>query len=111
MPLKYLSLVFLLIGLLQLTSNIAFLLFSLFLLYVGIYSIEKQNQKSAVAVIGLFVCVVVFIFYGRSFMDGRLFSVDTILDEKRVQRWEVSYEIFSENPLRSCICLFVFTEH
>ena len=97
--LKVLILVFLLLGLLQLTNTIAFLLFTLFLLYVVIYSMKRQNQKSAVSVIGLLVCVVVFIFYGRSFMDGRLFFVDTILDEKRVQRWEVSYEIFRENPL------------
>ena len=27
-----------------------------------------------------------------------MFSVDAILDEKRVQRWEVSYQIFKENP-------------
>ena len=91
--------VFLLFGLLQLTSKMALLLFLLFLLYVGIYNIKKQRQRSVTSTIGLLICALIFLLYGGDFMKGRLFFVDAILDEKRIDRWEVSYEIFRENPV------------
>ena len=91
--------VFLLFGLLQLTSNMALLLFILFLLYVVVYNFKRQNQQSLATIFGLLAWAFVFLFYAGNFTKGKLFFVDTILDEKRIERWEVSYEIFRENPI------------
>ena len=32
-------------------------------------------------------------------MSGSMFSVDSVLDKKRIERWEVSYQIFKQEPL------------
>lgn len=97
--LKYVLLGILLIGLFQLTSKIALLLFLIFLLYMVSFNLKKQKQQSIVLISGLFICAFVFIVYGAKYMKGQLFFVDSFLDEKRIERWEVSYEIFKENPL------------
>lgn len=97
--LKYVLLGFLLIGLFQLTSKIALLLFLLFLLYMVSYNLKKRKQQSIVLISGLFICAFAFIVFGAKYMKGQLFFVDSFLDEKRIERWEVSYEIFKENPL------------
>jgi len=97
--LRYVILGVLLIGLFQLTSKIALLLFLLFLLYMISYNLKKRKQQSIVLISGLFICAFVFIVFGAKYMKGQLFFVDTILDEKRIERWEVSYEIFKEHPL------------
>lgn len=97
--LKYVLLGILLIGLLQLTSKIALLLLLLFLLYMISYYLRKRKQQSIVLITGLLICAFVFIVFGAKYMKGQLFFVDSFLDEKRIERWEVSYEIFKENPL------------
>ena len=96
--LKYVLLFFLFFGLFQLTSRIALLFFLFFLLYVGAYNLKKQKQQSVVLILGLFICAFVFLIFGAKYMRGQLFFVDSILDEKRIERWGVSYEIFRENP-------------
>lgn len=96
--LKYFLLILLLFGLVQLTSKIALILFLLFLLYVAVDRIKKHRRQSTVLVIGLVTCALAFLLFGSNYVQNRMFFVDTIFDEKRIERWEVSYEIFKENP-------------
>ena len=87
------------VGLLQLTNKISLLLFVSFLFYVAIHKFKRQSLKSTVLILGLLVSSTVFIAYGGKYIKSSMFSVNTIIDEKRIERWEVSYEIFRENPL------------
>lgn len=95
---KILLLTILLAGLFQLMSKVTLLLFVLFLLYVGVVSLKKYKQQSMVLIMGLAICAFVLFVFGKDYMKNQMFFVDTIIDEKRIERWEVSYEIFREHP-------------
>ena len=87
------------LGLFQLTSKLGFLLSFSFLFYVVVHRFKKQSQKSTILVFGLIISFAVFLTLGGKYMKGSMFFVNNVLDEKRIERWEVSYEIFQENPL------------
>ena len=44
------------------------------------------------------VFTMTFMAFGKDFMKKGMFFVDNIFDEKRIERWDVSYEIFREHP-------------
>lgn len=96
--LRYSLLVVFLFGLFQLASKMALLLFVLFLFYIAVRNVKHYKQQLIVLVFGVSVCTSFFWAFESYYMQSRMFSVDAIFDEKRVQRWEVSYQIFKENP-------------
>lgn len=49
--------------------------------------------------LGIFLCAALFWVFGSYYMKSSMFSVDAVLDEKRIERWEVSYDIFREYPV------------
>lgn len=96
--LRYILLIIFLFGLFQLASKMALLLFILFLFYVAVSNIRHYRQQLVILIFGVLLCTSFFLAFENYYMQSRMFSVDAILDEKRVQRWEVSYQIFKENP-------------
>lgn len=96
---KYILLTFFLLGLFQLTSNIALLLFIVFIFYVAVSNLKEYRQQLVVLILGVFLCGAIFWVFGGFYMKSKMFSVDAVLDEKRIERWEVSYQIFRENPI------------
>ena len=96
---KYFAIAFFLLGLFQLTSKIALLLFVLFIFYVLVTTIKNNTYQKLVLAVGILFSTLVFWFFGSQYMNGTMFSVDSVLDKKRIERWEVSYQIFKEDPL------------
>ncbi len=96
--LRYTLLIIFLFGLFQLASKMALLLFVLFLFYIAVSNIKQYKQQLIVLVFGVSLCTTFFWAFESYYMQSRMFSVDAIFDEKRVQRWEVSYQIFKESP-------------
>lgn len=96
--LRYTLLIIFLFGLFQLANKMALLLFVLFLFYIAVSNIRHYKQQLIVLVFGVSLCTSFFWTFESYYMQSRMFSVDAIFDEKRVQRWEVSYQIFKENP-------------
>ncbi|WP_298792856.1 O-antigen ligase family protein [uncultured Allomuricauda sp.] len=95
---KYFFLIVFVFGLFQLASDMVVLLLFMFFVYLAISKVSTYRQQLMVLVSGIGVCALVFWTMGDKYMNNRMFSVDSILDEKRIERWEVSYEIFKENP-------------
>ena len=95
---KFVLLTVLLVGLFQLTSKIALVLFLLFLLYMVSYNLKIRKQQSIGLISGVFLFAIIIFMFGAKYMKGQMFFVDSLLDEKRIERWEVSYEIFREHP-------------
>ncbi len=95
---KYILLIIFLFGLFQLASKMAILLLVLFFLYLAINNIRQYKQQLILLIFGILFSAFVFWTFGNQYMKSRMFSVDEILDEKRIDRWEVSYQIFKENP-------------
>ena len=96
--LKVAIVLFLTLGLFQLASRMALLLFVLFFLFLLISKYYKHKWHIHALVIGILTVSALFIFIGSRYMEDRIFSKEAILDSKRVERWEVSYEIFTEYP-------------
>ncbi|MCL6266673.1 O-antigen ligase family protein [Flagellimonas myxillae] len=95
---KYFFLIVFVFGLFQLASDMVVLLLLLFFVYLAISKVSIYKQQIMVLVSGIGICALLFWTMGDKYMNNRMFSVDSILDEKRIERWEVSYEIFKENP-------------
>ena len=96
--LKVSLVLFMTLGLFQLASRMALLLFVLFFLFLLISKYYKHKWHIHALVIGILTCSAMFIFIGSKYMEDRIFSKEAILDSKRVERWDVSYEIFTEFP-------------
>ena len=96
--LKVSLVLFMTLGLFQLASRMALLLFVLFFLFLLISKYYKHKWHLHALVIGILTCSAMFIFIGSKYMEDRIFSKEAILDSKRVERWDVSYEIFTEFP-------------
>jgi len=96
--LKYPIMVFLIFGLFQLASRMALVLLILFILYFFLLHIKRYKTQITLLILGLVACFVLFNKVGSDYMKSRLFSKESIADDKRFQRWEASYQIFKENP-------------
>lgn len=96
--LKYPIMVFLIFGLFQLASRMALLLIVVFILYFFLLYLKKYKAQIALLILGLIACSLLFNKLGSDYMKSRLFSKESIADDKRFQRWEASYQIFKENP-------------
>ncbi len=95
---KFLLFMFLLVGLFQLSSRMVLLLFGLFLIFFSAKKFMEDRWQVLVLVMGMSLFAGVFMFYGSSYLEKRLFSSDNVLGDKRIERWSISYEIFKEHP-------------
>ncbi|MEM8509921.1 MAG: O-antigen ligase family protein [Bacteroidota bacterium] len=95
---KYVILVFFSIGLVQLASEMALLIFCLVFSYMVVHNMMRQRNQLIILILGIALCIFVFWSFGGKYMSSQMFTVDSILDEKRIERWEVSYQIFKEHP-------------
>lgn len=96
--LKYPIMLFLVFGLFQLASRMALLLILLFVVYFLLMKTKKYKAQLTLLILGLIACLVLFNNIGSQYMKSRLFSKESIVNDKRFQRWEASYQIFKENP-------------
>ena len=96
--LKLLILFFLFFGLFQLANRMALLLFLMFLAFFILKRTKEYRHQLFILILGILLCSVLFNQYGSEYMKDRLFSKEALMDEKRFDRWLVSYEIFKENP-------------
>lgn len=95
---KFLLFMFLLVGLFQLASRMALLLFGLFLIYYSAKRFMENRWQVLVLLVGMALFSGIFMFYGSRYMEKRLFSSENVLEDKRIERWRISYEIFKEHP-------------
>lgn len=86
-------------GLFQLASRMALILFFLLFVVLIIHRLRNRKWHMLVLVAGLTFCVVTYVNYGSDYLKNRLFSKESFLNDKRFKRWQVSYEIFKDNPL------------
>jgi O-antigen ligase len=86
-------------GLFQLASRMALILFFFLFLGIVIHRLRRKKWHMLVLLAGLLLCTVTFLNYGSDYLKRRLFSSESVLEDKRFSRWEVSYEIFRENPI------------
>jgi O-antigen ligase len=96
--LRYATILFLLIGLFQLASRVALLMLLVLVGYFLLMRIAKYRFQSIFILLGLILCLVVFNKIGSSYLKQRLFTKEAIVDDKRFERWDASYQIFKENP-------------
>ena len=97
-PLKFGLYLVLILGLFQLASRTALLLLAIFLIFLIIKSTREYKIQLLVLVLGILASISLMIFVGSTYMEDRIFSIEAVTDSKRVERWEVSYEIFKEHP-------------
>lgn len=97
--LKFLIFVFLVFGLFQLANRMTLLLFTIFFLFLIINRIKEYKMQLLGLVLSVGICTIIFITIGSTYMEDRIFSKEAVTDTKRIERWEVSYEIFRENPI------------
>lgn len=95
---KFPLFLFLVFGLFQLASRMALFLTGLILLILVLKNIKKQWYQLLLLILGVIVGMVIFNRMGSEYVKKRLFTPETISNDKRFQRWEASYEIFKENP-------------
>jgi len=98
LSIKYPIFLFLILGLFQLASRMAILLFILIFLFVVINRIKHYRHQIILLILGFITFTALFVILGSPYMKDRMFSIEAITDDKRVQRWQVSYQIFKENP-------------
>ncbi len=96
--LKILLFFFLILGLFQLASRMALLLFVIFFLFLITTKVKELRWQITALVLGILACSAIFLTFGSRYMEDRIFSKESVLDDKRVERWKVSYEIFKEHP-------------
>ncbi len=97
-PLKFVMYVILILGLFQIASRTALLLLAIFLIFAIIKKTREYRLQLLVLIIGIISSVSLMVIVGKEYMEDRIFSVEAVTDSKRVERWEVSYEIFKEHP-------------
>ena len=97
--LKFFLLGFLLLGLFQLASRMALALLSFFLLVSIVQKVRNYSRFALFLGMGIVLCVLIYNNWGSDYLQNRLFSKEAIFNDERFQRWEVSYDIFKENPI------------
>jgi len=97
--LKFGLFLFMLMGLFQLANRMVILLFAIFFLFLITTRITEYRQQLIGLVLSVLICAALFVTIGREYMEDRIFSKETVTDTRRIERWQISYEIFKEHPL------------
>ena len=90
---------FLVLSLFQLASRMALIILLLLLLFMLVQQLRKRSWQLAAVVFGLLFGGLLVFYYGSDYLTQRIFSEEAISNDRRIGRWEVSYEIFRENPV------------
>jgi O-antigen ligase len=98
-PVKAILILFLTYGLIQLVKDITLFLLAFFLIYVLVSYLESHVVRNVLLLFVLGICLSIANMNLEKYLNNNLFSVNTILDDKRIDRWQVSFEIFQENPI------------
>lgn len=88
-----------LLGLVQLAGRTALLLLFAFLVILIVFYVKRFRWQALMLFGGVFLISALFIRYGTPQMTKMIFSIEANSDEYRQARWQVSYEIFKENPI------------
>ncbi len=91
--------ILLILGLFQLAGRMALLLLLILFIFLLVLYVRKYFGQVLVLFGGIALITLVFMNYGSPYMSKRLFSKEAYTDENRIARWEVSYDIFRENPI------------
>lgn len=92
-------LVFFSLGMFQLASRTALLIYVLILLFYLIYNYRRRYKKATLVLAALGIITVIFFSFGSEYLKDRMFSPDAIEKDTRFERLVVPYQIFKENPL------------
>ena len=87
------------LSLFQLASRMALIILLLLLLFMLAEQISKRQWQLAAIVFGLVFGGLLVFYYGSEYLTSRFFSEEAITNDRRIDRWEVSYEIFREHPV------------
>jgi O-antigen ligase len=95
---KYLILIFLSFGLFQIASKMALILFLFFVLHVIFKNVKKDSHIIIILILGLLLSSLVIYKQRSNEKTEQLFSVESFVGDKKLKRWNASYDIFKENP-------------
>jgi O-antigen ligase len=95
---RYGLVIFLLVGLFQLASRMALFLVLFFWILMVIENAKNQKKALALLVLTIVGSMVVLNTFGSEYIKYRLFTTDSLMEDRRFKRWQASYEIFKENP-------------
>lgn len=90
--------VFFSFGMIQLSSRMAIFLF-LFLTVIIILRGRIQFKKLIIGVISVLTLLISVSIISSDYLKTRLFNIDSITNDYRIQRLKVSYQLFLEKPL------------
>lgn len=97
--LKYATVLFLLLGLFQLASRMVLSILLISLVYLLVRNAYKYRTQVGVILLGLIICIFFLKRLASDYVQQRLFSKEAFFEDKRLARWEASYQIFLENPV------------
>lgn len=98
-PLKWMLLGAFTVGVFQLASRTALLIYALVWgVYLFKMFLKSLKQISLLAVVLLGV-VLMFFTFGSPYLKERVFSYNSVIKDNRIERWQVSYDIFLEHPV------------
>lgn len=89
----------LLLGLVQLAGRTALLVLLVFLVILIVFYVKRFRWQAVMLFGGVVLISTIFIRYGSPQMTKMIFSIEANSDEYRQDRWQVSYDIFKENPI------------
>lgn len=96
---KFPHILFLILGIFQLAGRTALLLLLILFVFLLLMFVKKYLLQALTLFAGISLITLVFMNYGSPNMSKQLFSLESYTDKNRIARWEVSYDIFRENPL------------
>ncbi|MDM9629903.1 O-antigen ligase family protein [Robiginitalea aurantiaca] len=96
---KSIVLPFLIVSLFQLASRAALVILVLLLIFILFQRVRKNKWQIAGVLFGIVFGGLLVFYYGSDYLTTRLFSAGKAFNDRRVEHWEVSYDIFKANPV------------
>ena len=90
---------FFFLGMLQLSARLALAIFLLTLLTYAFYYFRRDLKYIISGIILVSLSTFIFISLGSEYFKKRLFSLESITEDARFKRLEVSYEVFKKKPV------------
>jgi O-antigen ligase len=96
---KITLLMFFTFSLFQLVSRMALVICVLTWFVIVLKSYKKHFRMIGSLMIILIGIIIVFFTFGSGYLKDRVFSSNKTINDSRINRWGVSYEIFLDNPV------------
>jgi O-antigen ligase len=95
---KTVILVFLALGMFQLASRTAIVLY---VIVWGVFMIKKVtlSKRVLVLLVPLALIIILFFSFGSDYLKNRLFAIDSIEKDYRFERLSISYQLFLDYPI------------